>query len=63
MTREIKAKVLEYKVFYHGIFDGRAKLKLLEGENKKKIITIPVVGYCKKGDVITIYESENENPI
>ena len=56
-TREIKAEVLDYRVMYHGFFSGEAKVKLLEGENKGKTITLQTVDHHKKGDVITIYES------
>lgn len=54
---EIKAKVLKYSVMYHGFFCGEAKLKLLEGKNKGKKITLQTVEHHKKGDIITILES------
>ena len=54
---EIKAKVLDYQVVYHGFSCGQAKLELLEGQNKGQIITIQIyTKHCKKDEVITIYE-------
>jgi hypothetical protein len=56
-SRKIKAKVLDYKIFYHGFFYGKAKIELLEGEDKGKTITIQTVEHYKKNDVITVYAS------
>ena len=55
MSNKIKAKVLNYEIMDHGIHCGRAKLKLLEGEDKGKTITIPVADHYKKGQTIEIY--------
>ena len=56
-NKKIKAKVLQYEVLYHGIHCGRAKLKLLEGDNKGKTLTIPTVDHYKQNQTITIRES------
>lgn len=54
MTDKIKAKVLSYRDMYHGIFCGRAKVKILEGEDKGKKIELPVVERYKKHEVIEL---------
>jgi hypothetical protein len=55
MSDKIKAKVLDYNIMDWGIYCGRAKLKLLEGEDKGKTITMPVADHYKKGQTIEIY--------
>lgn len=60
VTKEIRAKVLSFDPMDWGLYCGWADLKLLEGQNKGKTIRIPMVERHKKGDKITIYETEDE---
>lgn len=60
-TTTVKAKVLDYKVFYHGIFGGKAKVKLLDGEDKGKVLTVQTVGHHKPGEVINLYATANDD--
>ena len=57
MSNKIKAKVLKYTIMDHGFHCGRAKLKLLEGEDKGKTITIPVTKHYKEGQTIELFGS------
>ena len=57
MRKQVKAKVLEYEMFFHGIHCGRAKVKLLEGVNKGATLFMQVATPYKKGEVILVWES------
>jgi ribosomal protein S28E/S33 len=57
MNKKIKAKVLEYTTFYHGFYCGKAKLEILEGEDKGETVTMQVIDYYKVGDIIDIREA------
>jgi hypothetical protein len=61
MTTEIKAKVLSFDHMDWGLYCGFAELKLLSGKNKGKTIRIPMVTRHKKGDKVTIYETEDQD--
>ena len=51
----IKAKVLSYRDMYQSIYCGRAKVKILEGEDKDKEIEISAVKRYKEGREIELY--------
>ena len=57
MSDKIKAKVLSYRDIYHGIFCGRAKVKILEGEDKGEKIELPMIKRYKRGEVIELHRS------
>jgi len=57
MSDKIKAKVLSYRDMYHGIFCGRAKVKILEGEDKGEKIELPMIKRYKRGEVIELHRS------
>lgn len=61
MTNEVKAKVISFDPMDWGLYCGFADLKLLSGKNKGKTIRIPMVERHRKGDKITIYETEEED--
>lgn len=54
--KKVKAKVLDFKPMYWGIFCGTAKLEIVE---TKEIIEIPMVYKHKAGEIIEICENED----
>ncbi len=57
MNTTIKAKVLKYEVFYHGIYCGKAQFEILDGEDKGETVTMQVVKHYKVGDITDLRES------
>lgn len=56
---KIKAKVLDYRVMYHGIMCGVAKVKLLDGPEKGEVFELQVATHYKKNQIIELNRTED----